>query len=443
MNVALLASVTIVLLLAIAILSTISQKRERFAEPGFFGRIKNAIVGPETSQAPAQTAVVDGKTYPVCKDRSKLPTPDKYGRRWGYENGASCVVLSKPATAQTAVVDGKTYPVCKDRSKLPAPDKYGRRWGYENGASCVVLSKPATAQTGTSSKDNSLVVDGKRYPRCRQAKQPFTYDRFGYRHAVGLDGKACVDPPIKTTYNGEAARLCWNSRAPHIVDKQGYRLSSESGSKCVVPPNTVSINGRRYPKCKDKKSIKQVDEFGNRGGKEDGKWCALPPHTVPLGSNIYSICRQPQGPLKPDKNGYHLAHEKDGTPCAVPPPSVVIEGKLYPICKDPKNATTVDKHGHKHGQENGRECVVPALPKYIGTPAVPKYIGTPAVPKYIGTPAVSKYIATPAPTPQPPSTQMIDGKVYPICKDRSRLPAPDQYGRQWGWENEASCVVMN
>jgi hypothetical protein len=205
----------------------------------------------------------------------------------------------------------------------------------------------------------------------------------------------------------------------------------------------VAIDGTRIQRCKDKKSTNQVDPFGNMYGKEDGKSCALPPATVQLGGTIYSICRQPQGPFKQETNGYKIGQEKtDGTVCAVPPPSYVIQGKRYPICKDRKNATTVDKYGHKHGKENGHECVVPSLPKYSGTPSVPKYSGAPSVPKYSGTPAPSpEYIGTPAPRPQPPSTTVIDGKAYPICKDRSKLPAPDKYGRQWGWENEASCVV--
>ncbi len=422
MNTALLITVTIVLLLALAILSTVNQRREQFEEPGFFGRVRNAVVGvPATiPPRPVPTVVIDKTAYPVCQDLRRLPTPDKYGRRWGWENNKSCVALSAPTAPK------------------------------------------ATAAPKSASE--TLVVDGVKYPRCTRASRGrFTYGsrhgNSGVRFSVEADGKACVDPPVMTTYNGKPFTRCWNIRGPHYKDKEGNAIfhGKNGGPKCIVPSNMVVVEGSLKPRCKSVKSITQFDKFGNRYGKEDGKPCGLPPDTVQLDGTIYTLCRRAEGPFKQTKSGSKIAQEKeDGTVCAVTVPSMKIDGKGYRICQDPKNATTTGKYGHKYGTENGRECVVPSRTKYTGTPfpvpqrytgtpfPVPqRYTGTPfPVPhRYTGTPfPTPKYVKTSAPVPAKVATKVIDGKEYPVCRDLSKLPPPDKYGRQWGWENQTSCV---
>ena len=60
------------------------------------------------SAAAQATVTIDGKQFPVCQDASKAGSPDAFGRRWGWENNQSCVVI-----ASTTVIDGKTYPLFK------------------------------------------------------------------------------------------------------------------------------------------------------------------------------------------------------------------------------------------------------------------------------------------------------------------------------------------
>jgi hypothetical protein len=69
-------------------------------------------------------------------------------------------VLAVAAAAATVTIDGKAYPICENVSAAGPVDAYGRRWGWENSASCVVLvdqsspspsSSPSPLPTGCNS----------------------------------------------------------------------------------------------------------------------------------------------------------------------------------------------------------------------------------------------------------------------------------------------------
>lgn len=62
-----------------------------------------------------------------------------------------CVCEPKPMTTSfapgtqtgTKAIDGTNYKVCTNKAAASAPDNWGRRWGWENNASCVVPVKPS------------------------------------------------------------------------------------------------------------------------------------------------------------------------------------------------------------------------------------------------------------------------------------------------------------
>lgn len=65
-------------------------------------------------------------------------------------------VLAVATAAGSATIDGKAYPICDDVNAAGPVDAYGRRWGWENSASCVVLvgspvSSPSPLPTGCKS----------------------------------------------------------------------------------------------------------------------------------------------------------------------------------------------------------------------------------------------------------------------------------------------------
>ncbi len=50
--------------------------------------------------------------------------------------------MSNSVSAGTKVIDGSYYKVCNNKAAASAPDNWGRRWGWENNASCVVPVNP-------------------------------------------------------------------------------------------------------------------------------------------------------------------------------------------------------------------------------------------------------------------------------------------------------------
>ncbi len=109
-----------------------------YNEPGLGGRNKQ------------KTKLIDGTYYPICKNPVNKPD-DGWGRRWGWEDGKSCVEMveeksksqpSKPRV-QIAKVDGKDYRVCQKPVSKPY-DEWGRRWGWEDGQSCVQFAEKQT-----------------------------------------------------------------------------------------------------------------------------------------------------------------------------------------------------------------------------------------------------------------------------------------------------------
>ncbi len=62
----------------------------------------------------------------------------------GKGSVVGCVCESKPSSmaspvAPGGVIDGTTYKVCNNKAAASAPDNWGRRWGWENNAPCVVF----------------------------------------------------------------------------------------------------------------------------------------------------------------------------------------------------------------------------------------------------------------------------------------------------------------
>jgi hypothetical protein len=52
---------------------------------------------PTTTKPPTPkptTTVIDGKVYKLCKNPDNAKTPDEYGRRWGTEDGDTCVIYT-------------------------------------------------------------------------------------------------------------------------------------------------------------------------------------------------------------------------------------------------------------------------------------------------------------------------------------------------------------
>lgn len=72
----------------------------------------------------------------VCVD----PSSDPDGDRWGWENGQSCLVVSKPA-----------FPSCSSANV----DSDGDGWGWENGRTCLVTDQ-ASDSDNTDNRPNDL-----------------------------------------------------------------------------------------------------------------------------------------------------------------------------------------------------------------------------------------------------------------------------------------------
>lgn len=56
-------------------------------------------------------AVIDGTTYPICRNPVANATTDSMGRQWGWENNASCVVPSPSCSAVPPIkhINNPTY----------------------------------------------------------------------------------------------------------------------------------------------------------------------------------------------------------------------------------------------------------------------------------------------------------------------------------------------
>jgi hypothetical protein len=48
----------------------------------------------------------------------------------------------------------------------------------------------------------------------------------------------------------------------------------------------------------------------------------------------------------------------------------------------------------------------------------------------------------PSPPPRPVPTVVVDGRSYPVCQNAAAAGPVDQWGRRWGWENNATCVIL-
>jgi hypothetical protein len=67
--------------------------KQRLAQPTSL----KPTLRPTTTKPPTPkptTTVIDGKVYKLCKNPDNAQTPDEYGRRWGTEDGDTCVIYT-------------------------------------------------------------------------------------------------------------------------------------------------------------------------------------------------------------------------------------------------------------------------------------------------------------------------------------------------------------
>lgn len=101
----------------------------------------------DTSRNRKERFLVDGICYPGCEVQRT-----NNGAEWGWENGASCLFRDSPRAVSWPVceekdtrrtptrglmVDGTCYPRCQTPHVAGGFD-----WGWENGASCVLIGSP-------------------------------------------------------------------------------------------------------------------------------------------------------------------------------------------------------------------------------------------------------------------------------------------------------------
>ena len=84
-------------------------------------------------------------TAPACTHRATGFQEDRNipGRYWGWENNQSCAHYQfgsgqTPPAARQVNIDGKMWNVCANPGAANTTDGKGRKWGWENNASCVV-----------------------------------------------------------------------------------------------------------------------------------------------------------------------------------------------------------------------------------------------------------------------------------------------------------------
>ena len=101
------------------------------------------------------------------------PNSDPDGDRWGWENGQSCLVVSKPA-----------YPPCSNANF----DSDGDGWGWENGRTCLV----------TVDNPDPDIIDKTPYDQQPQiGRIVLSYNDYPYNLAISSSGNIYFFQPTK------------------------------------------------------------------------------------------------------------------------------------------------------------------------------------------------------------------------------------------------------
>jgi hypothetical protein len=83
--------------------------------------------------------------------------------QWHWQCEAGAANTPVPSNEVTLIIDGKTYPACSNPAAAGSPDAASRRWGWENGKTCVVPPPGVLPVGATPSANTTAPTTGCKY----------------------------------------------------------------------------------------------------------------------------------------------------------------------------------------------------------------------------------------------------------------------------------------
>ena len=162
---------------------------------------------------------------------------DSDGDGFGWENSASCRVVSSSGTASTfsSSSSGSSFPACQSASSDPDGDGYG----FENGVSCLVSGGTSSSGSANASSSGGSTSSG--FPTCQSASSDPDGDGYGFENGVSCLVTASTGIISDDDNDSPISDLAGSATSNGISDIAGSATSN--GVTPVVPDSDSGSDG--------------------------------------------------------------------------------------------------------------------------------------------------------------------------------------------------------
>ncbi len=168
---------------------------------------------------------------------------DSDGDGYGWENGASCLVVASSTSQSSSSNSGGSLPTCSSASS----DSDGDGFGWENGASCLVNASSSSSSSGSSSSNSSSSSTSSGTPACASANSDSDGDGFGWENnatciVTASTGAGISDDAASATSNGVTSN---NNPPAGNTNNNGGSFSANTGSGNVLRSSSLPVVASR------------------------------------------------------------------------------------------------------------------------------------------------------------------------------------------------------